>query len=75
LPILKYHIRQDWPPQKDFRSEFPALYEAFVDLVVCPHLARPNGALNGAAHLPENGVMPDLGKVSMLSQPFKDLLI
>jgi lysine-specific demethylase 3 len=57
-------VFQDWPPQKDFRTEFPVLYEAFVYLVACPHVARPNGALNCVAHFPENGIMPDLGKIS-----------
>jgi lysine-specific demethylase 3 len=62
-------VCQDWPPQKDFRAEFPTLYKIFMDLVACPHVARTNGVKNGAAHFPENGIMPDMGKVSLLFLP------
>jgi hypothetical protein len=40
---------------------FPELFDAFARCVPCPDIARLNGALNLAAHLPMNGVFPDLG--------------
>jgi hypothetical protein len=52
---------QDWPPQKDFRVEFPELFDAFAKALPCRDLAALNGVLNMAAHLPKNGVIPDLG--------------
>ena len=35
-----------------------------MSLVPCPDIASLIGVLNLAAHLPENGIMPDLGKYS-----------
>jgi hypothetical protein len=61
-PALSNLACQDWPPQKDFRTEFPALFDLFMCLVACPEVARLNGALNLGAHFPENGIMPDVGK-------------
>jgi hypothetical protein len=52
---------QDWPPQQDFQGLFPELFAAFCDAVPCPDMARLNGALNLAAHLPINGPFADLG--------------
>ena len=61
LPIFFNSVCQDWP-QKDFRTEFPALYELFKHLVVS-HVAHHNGVSNFVAHFPENGIMPDIGKI------------
>jgi hypothetical protein len=33
----------------------------FMDAVPCRDMTCLNGTLNAAAHLPENGVVPDLG--------------
>ena len=52
---------QDWPPQKDFHTQFPELYGDFQHAVPFPDLTTLNGVLNFAAHLAMNGVVPDLG--------------
>jgi hypothetical protein len=65
LPIFFNLVCQDWPPQKDFRTEFPDLFDLFKDLVAS-HVAHHNGALNFVAHFPKNGVMPDVGKIFIL---------
>jgi hypothetical protein len=54
-------LQQDWPPQKDFRTAFPELFKVFTDAVPCADLTALNGALNLAAHLATNGVVPDPG--------------
>ena len=62
MPANRFNsVCQDWPPQKDFCTEFPALFELFKYLVA-PHVAHHNGVLNYVAHFPENGIMPDVGK-------------
>jgi hypothetical protein len=60
---------QDWPPQQNFQELFPALFAAFCDAVPCPDIARLNGALNLAAHLPINGPFADLGNYPLETSP------
>ena len=60
IPCVDIH-RQDWPPQKHFRDEFPKLFGAFADAVPHGDVSRLDGVLNMAAHYPLNGVAPDLG--------------
>ena len=60
---------QDWPPQLNFQELFPELFAAFCDAVPCPDIARLNGALNLAAHLPINGPFADLGDYPLKTSP------
>ncbi|KAI0754544.1 hypothetical protein C8Q80DRAFT_1297762 [Daedaleopsis nitida] len=55
---------KDWPPQKHFRDAYPALFRAFVASipVACQDIAAVDGVFNLAAHLPSNGIHPDLGR-------------
>jgi hypothetical protein len=55
-------ISQDWPPEKDFSTEFPEFNEAFNLVIPFPDLTRWNGVLNLASHFPLNGISPDLGE-------------
>jgi len=41
----------------------------FADAVPCPDIARLNGALNLAAHLPINRPFADLGNYSLETSP------
>ncbi|KAJ6516366.1 Clavaminate synthase-like protein [Mycena sanguinolenta] len=52
---------KDWPPEKDFKSDFPELYEDFNQAVPIPHYVRRDGVLNIASHFPTNTIGPDLG--------------
>ncbi|KAI0057927.1 hypothetical protein BV25DRAFT_1811707 [Artomyces pyxidatus] len=52
---------KDWPPEKDFRTEFADHYQSFIDAVPFPDITRPDGVLNMRSHYPRNGVVPDLG--------------
>ena len=62
LILNEPHIRQDWPPQKHLRKEFPHLFEAFSLGSPCPDLTLYKGILNLASHYPVNSaVAPDLG--------------
>ena len=45
-----------------------------MDIVTCPHIMCPNGALNGAAHCLENIIMPNPGKDSLSFCLFQDFL-
>ena len=55
-------IRQDWPPQRHFRKEFPQLFQAFSLGSPRPDLTLYNGILNLVSHYPTNStVAPDLG--------------
>ncbi|KAJ7367835.1 Jmjd1a protein [Mycena albidolilacea] len=52
---------KDWPPEKDFKTDFPELYDDFNQAVPIPHYVRRDGALNIASHFPTNTIGPDLG--------------
>ncbi|KAF8211605.1 Clavaminate synthase-like protein [Mycena galopus ATCC 62051] len=52
---------KDWPPEKDFKTDFPLLYDDFNQAVPIPHYVRRDGALNIASHFPTNTIGPDLG--------------
>jgi hypothetical protein len=52
---------QDWPPQKDFRTQFPEFFDDFQRAVPFADETTLNGVLNFAAHLAMNGVVPDMG--------------
>ncbi|KIM80675.1 hypothetical protein PILCRDRAFT_52980, partial [Piloderma croceum F 1598] len=52
---------KDWPPEKDFSTQFPEFNEVFNLVIPFPDLTRWNGVLNLASHFPLNGISPDLG--------------
>ncbi|KAF7330825.1 Clavaminate synthase-like protein [Mycena venus] len=52
---------KDWPPEKDFKTDFPELYDDFNQAVPIPHYVRRDGALNIGSHFPTNTIGPDLG--------------
>ncbi|KAI0060291.1 hypothetical protein BV25DRAFT_1807669 [Artomyces pyxidatus] len=52
---------KDWPPEKNFRTQFSDHYQSFLDAVPFPDITRPDGVLNMRSHYPKNGVIPDLG--------------
>ncbi|KDQ12709.1 hypothetical protein BOTBODRAFT_408594 [Botryobasidium botryosum FD-172 SS1] len=55
------HKLKDWPPQADFKTAFPELYQDFSRAVPIPNYTRRDGVLNIAAHFPVNAVAPDIG--------------
>ncbi|KAF8179254.1 hypothetical protein K438DRAFT_1725852 [Mycena galopus ATCC 62051] len=52
---------KDWPPEKDFQSDFGDLYEDFNQAVPVPNVVRRDGVLNLASHFHPQAVPPDLG--------------
>ncbi|KAJ7796978.1 hypothetical protein B0H14DRAFT_2390189, partial [Mycena olivaceomarginata] len=52
---------KDWPPQNDFRAQFPNLFNDFHRAVLIPNYVCGDGVLNIASHFPTNAVPPDLG--------------
>ncbi|KAI0055412.1 Clavaminate synthase-like protein, partial [Artomyces pyxidatus] len=52
---------KDWPPTKNFKDEFPELYNAFKEGIPFPDYTRPDGISNLMSHWPTSQVVPDLG--------------
>ncbi|KAA1480127.1 hypothetical protein DENSPDRAFT_753043, partial [Dentipellis sp. KUC8613] len=52
---------QDWPPTEHLKTRYSQHYDSFKLAVPFPDLTRPDGALNLAAHFPDNVISPDLG--------------
>ena len=53
----------------EFSGIVSGAIRCFADAVPCPDIARLNGALNLAAHLPINGPFADLGNYPLETGP------
>ncbi|KAI5790605.1 hypothetical protein DFH27DRAFT_570624 [Peziza echinospora] len=65
---------KDWPPQADFSSVFPALFQDFENAVPSPEYSTRLGWLNLASRGPVGWVRPDLGPKMYCAYPAVDFL-
>ncbi|KAH9814723.1 hypothetical protein DFH28DRAFT_970970 [Melampsora americana] len=52
---------RDWPPETDFKTKFPELFEDFQNAIPISEITTRNGFKNLAAHFPQNANVPDIG--------------
>lgn len=52
---------RDWPPETDFKTKFPELFEDFQKAIPIRETTNRNGFKNLAAHFPINANVPDIG--------------
>ncbi|BGP58226.1 hypothetical protein JCM8202_003599 [Rhodotorula sphaerocarpa] len=63
---------KDWPSAKDFRVEYPQLWEDFMAILPAGSVTRRDGVLDIAAHQPAAANPPDLGPKGYFSQTSDD---
>ncbi|POY75518.1 hypothetical protein BMF94_1420 [Rhodotorula taiwanensis] len=59
---------KDWPSARDFKVEYPDLWEDFMSILPAGCVTRRDGALDFAAHMPAAANPPDLGPKGYFSQ-------
>lgn len=60
---LSQSYRQDYPPQKDFKSTppFSEIYKDIESNLPAPDITRLDGCRNVSAYFPNGKAKPDLG--------------
>ncbi|OZJ05566.1 hypothetical protein BZG36_01716 [Bifiguratus adelaidae] len=71
VPIQKL---KDWPPQDDFRKEFPELFDDFMQVIPFKEYVHEIGQLNLANRLPISYVPPDLGPKMYIAYGSDDII-
>ncbi|GAA5868488.1 hypothetical protein JCM3774_005395 [Rhodotorula dairenensis] len=63
---------KDWPSARDFKTEYPDLWEDFMAILPAGSTTRRDGVLDIAAHTPASANPPDLGPKGYFSQTSDD---
>ncbi|PWW76025.1 hypothetical protein C7212DRAFT_280181 [Tuber magnatum] len=65
---------KDWPPESDFKDEFPKLFNDFEGALPFPEYTNRDASLNLVSRLPDDWTKPDLGPKMYNAYPAPDFI-
>ncbi|KAG0639785.1 hypothetical protein HOY80DRAFT_904476 [Tuber brumale] len=71
---LKSLKLKDWPPESDFKDEFPNLFTDFERALPFPEYTNRDASLNLVSRLPADWTKPDLGPKMYNAYPAPDFI-